>query len=227
MHFPMNRFRCLLVLVVCLSTVPTLRAQDYFEGTFVFSVDISGPVAEMLQLNEPNDKMVMHVRESDYIVLLQGGRYPKTFLFIADSNYEYSIDQANERAYRFSMHVDESRETHQLEQQYDLQASPTGDSAVVKGVTCQIYRLRKPEAVFYYYVSDAYRVNTDLYPENPRSKASFLAPGLEGRIPLKTVRKEQDFTVTTTVTNINPRQFNPGQFIVPPGYEVKMRDYRY
>lgn len=202
-------------------------AQDYFEGTMNFSVKYEGEMAEMLAQNEPNDQLTMHVREGDYIVLLKGGRYPKTFLFVADSNYEYSIDQNNRRAFRYSPHNDLNMETHQLERNEELEAQDTGETEEVNGRLCKIYRLRKPEAVFYYYVSDDYKVDRSKFPDPCRSKAAFLVPGLEGRIPLKTVRKERELTVVTTVTSIKAREFNPGQFKIPAGFEVKKRDYRY
>lgn len=219
-------FRILLISLL-LTFATAASAQTFFEGTMAFDVALQGEMAEMLEQNEPNDKMTMHIRNGDYIVLLAGGKMPKTFLFMADSNYEYSIDQTNQLAFRYSAHMDINRETHQLEQAVDLVARPTGETAEVMGVTCQVYQLRKPEATFLYYVSDQYRVDVSLYPEPCRAKASFLAPGLEGRIPLKTVRKEPKLTVITTATAITPRTFQEAQFDIPAGFQVKKRDYRY
>lgn len=214
-------------LILFTFATSSLFAQDFFEGTMNFSVKYEGEMAEMLSQNEPNDQLTMHVKDADYIVLLKGGRYPKTFLFVADSNYEYSVDQNNRRAYRYSPHNDINMETHQLERDVDLEAQDTGETEEVNGTICKIYRLRKPEAVFYYYVSDAYLIDRSKFPDPCRSKASFLVAGLEGRIPLKTVRKEKELTVVTTVTGITAREFNPGQFKIPAGFEVKKRDYRY
>ncbi len=206
---------------------PFVGAQPYFEGTMNFSVEFEGEMAQMLSDNEPNEQIIMHIKNGDYIVQLRGGRYPKTFLFIADSNYEYSIDQANNRAFRYGVHHDLNMETHELEQQYSLKAQPTGETAEVKGRECEIYRFRKPDAVFFYYVSDDYRVDMNQYPSPSRSKAAFLIEGLDGRIPLKTVRKEADLTVITTLTSINERAFNEAQFRIPADFTVKKRDYRY
>lgn len=216
-----------LLLIVTMLISGGLSAQDYFEGTMTFSVDFKGELAEMLSQNEPNTKLVMHLKDGDYIVLLQEGRYPKTFLFVADSNYEYSVDQNNRMAYRYSPHNDMNMETHQLERDVDLEAQPTGETAEVNGTTCDVYRLRKPDAVFFYYVSQEYRIDRSKYPDPCRSKASFLVPGLDGRIPLKTVKKTEGLTVTTTLTGVTQREFNPGQFRIPQGFQVKKRDYRY
>lgn len=216
-----------LLLIVTMLLSGGLSAQEYFEGTMTFSVDFQGELAEMLRQNEPNTKLVMHLKDGDYIVLLQEGRYPKTFLFVADSNYEYSVDQNNRIAYRYSLHNDMNMETHQLERDVDLEAQPTGETAEVNGTTCDVYRLRKPDAVFFYYVSQEYQVDRDKYPDPCRSKAAFLVPGLNGRIPLKTVKKTEGLTVTTTLTGVTKREFNPGQFRIPQGFAVKKRDYRY
>lgn len=216
-----------LLLIITLLISCSLSGQEYFEGTMTFSVDFKGEMAEMLRQNEPNTKLTMHLKDGDYIVLLQEGRYPKTFLFVADSNYEYSVDQNNRAAYRYSLHNDMNMETHQLERDVDLEAQPTGERVQVNGITCDVYRLRKPEAVFFYSVSEEFRVDRSRYPDPCRSKASFLVPGLEGRIPLKTVKKTEGLTVTTTLTGVKQREFNPGQFRIPRGFLVKKRDYRY
>lgn len=198
-----------------------LRAQQPFEGTLVFQVSLQGPEAEQLKLNEPNTRLTLHLRGGDYIILLSGGQYPKTFLFLSDSNYEYSLDAASKRAFRFSPFSDLVRERD------TAQARPTGRSAEVMGIPCQEYAMRSDDARFLFYVSDDYRVDRSQYPKRPRSKASFLAAGLEGRIPLKTIKQQQGLIVTTSVSEIKPRTLSQEQFRIPPGFEVHKRDYRY
>lgn len=200
-----------------------LPAQDYFEGTLQYEVQLEGPEVEFLMLNKPNDKLTMHIKEGNYIVRLFGGEYPKLFLFIADSNYEYSMDMTNEKAFRFSAHSDLSKKK---EEEPPL-AKATGQTQTVNGIECQEYRLQADGSVFYYYVHDEYRVNLEAFPENCSAKASFLAAGLEGRIPLKTVKKTKDLTVTTTATAVKPQAFDTEQFLIPVNFIVKNRDYRY
>jgi hypothetical protein len=211
----------LFLLFLLLPAGLALEAQEAFEGSLVFQVSMQGPEAEQLKLNEPNTRLTMHLRGGDYIILLSGGQYPKTFLFLSDSNYEYSLDAASKRAFRFSPFSDLVRERD------TAQARPTGRSAEVMGVLCQEYAMRSDDARFLFYVSDAYRVDRSRYPKRPRSKASFLAAGLEGRIPLKTVKQQKDLTVTTLITEIKPRALSQSQFLIPPGFVVHKRDYRY
>lgn len=200
-----------------------LEAQTtYFEGSLYFEVEMKGPRVEAIKENEPNNKLLMHLRGADYIVQLSGGRYPKTFLFIADSNYEYSVDMANERAFRFSAHTDLNQPEEEA-----AKAQPTGRQQEVMGIVCEEYRMRREDAEFIYYVHDDYRVNTALYPLKPRAKASFLAAGLEGRIPLMTIKRQQGLIVRTTVKKIVPQTFDPQQFVIPPDFIVKNRDYRF
>jgi hypothetical protein len=216
--------RVMIWVSLLLGGLHDLWAQDFFEGSLVFEVKAEGPQAEMMAVNEPNDKLTLHLNPTgDYIVHLSGGRYPKVFMFLADSNYEYSMDMANRRAFRFSSHADLNHKTDTL----DLRARPTGRADTVKGVTLQEYVLRKPGEQFLFYVSDDYRVNKAAFPPDCRAKASFLAEGLEGRIPLKTIKKTKDITVTTTLTGLKPQTFSKDQFMIPPGFEVKGRDYRY
>ena len=198
-------------------------AEPFFEGTLSFAVSMKGPQADMLKLNKPNNKMQMHIKEGDYIVNLMGGEYPKTFIFVADSNFEYSMDMANKRAYRFSMHSDMNKEIFKKE----FVAKPTGNQVQVNGITCDEYKMKRDEIYFTYYVNDKYRVNIDHYPKTSRAKASFLAKGLDGRIPLKTIKKQRGLTVITEAKKVTRREFDPEQFRIPQGFEVKMRDYRY
>ncbi|MEM6806618.1 MAG: hypothetical protein AAF696_34780 [Bacteroidota bacterium] len=203
------------------------HAQDFFEGTLTFEVQLKGPMAELLSKNEPNNKMTMHVRDADYIILLSGGRYPKTFFFVADSNVEYSVDMSKREAYKFSMHGDKARASHKSEKRTPVVAKATGNQVEVQGVLCDEYKMRKDNSLFTFYVSDDYRVNLDLYPEIPRTKASFLIKGLDGRIPLKTVKRQKDIQVITTAVKISAKDFDPKQFQLPPGFKVKGRDYRW
>ncbi|MEL6256095.1 MAG: hypothetical protein AAFR87_29085 [Bacteroidota bacterium] len=216
-----------IFLISLLFFTPQLKAQEFFEGTLTFEVKLKGPMAEMLNKNEPNNKMTMHVRDADYIILLSGGRYPKTFFFVADSNIEYSVDMSKREAYKFSMHGDKARASHKSEKRKPVEAIPTGKQAEVQGVLCDEYKMRKDNSMFTFYVSDDYRVNLDLYPKIPRTKASFLIKGLDGRIPLKTIKRQKDLQVVTTAVKITPQDFDPKQFQLPPGFKVKGRDYRW
>ena len=224
----MINIKFLSILFISLSIILQVSAQEreefkFFEGTISFSVSMKGPQAEMLKLNKPNNKLQMHVKDGSYIVNLMGGEYPKTFIFMADSNYEYSMDMANKTAYRFSMHSDLNKEIYKKE----LVAKPTGKEMEVNGLMCQEYRLKRGQIYFTYYVNDKYRINTDFYPANSRAKASFLAKGLEGRIPLKTIKQQKGLTVITELKKITAREFSKDQFMIPPNFQVKNRDYRY
>jgi hypothetical protein len=200
-----------------------LFAQDFFQGTIQFKVELDGPEVELLMMNEPNDKMTMHIKDANYIVRLHGGKYPKLFLFVADSNYEYSMDMKNSRAFRYSPHTDLSK----AKETEPVMAVATGKKETVNNIECDEYRLKKGNAIFYYYVNDQYRVNLDAFPEKCRAKPSFLANGLEGRIPIKTVKKTKDLTVVTTAKSLQRKEFKLEQFLIPPNFEVKNRDYRY
>lgn len=217
------KFR-LAVFVFWATLIPAGQAlaQEFFEGALYFKVDTQGPQAEELKLNEPNKEMVMFLREGDYIVQLRGGRYPKTFLYINSEDMEYSVDAQANAAYRLSGHSDLKQEV-----KVTPLALPTGQQAEVMGVMCDIYRMQRDNANFLLYVSDQYRIDLSRYKGKENAKPLFLVQGLEGRIPLKTVKKEPGLTVSTTVVKIEPKPFSPDQFSLPPGTEIKRRDYRF
>lgn len=220
------KYRTLIFSLFLIAT-SSLMAQDFFEGSIHFKVQMSGAEAEMLELNKPNSEMNMHLRGGSYIVQIYGGEYPKQFMFVADSNFEYSIDMTNQRAYRFSPHSDINRSTHQVEKKKEYIAQATGKTDTISGVECQEYKLIKEGVVFYYYVNDTIKVDLAAYPEPCRAKAAFLVDGLEGRIPLKTIRKTKEITVITVADKVQKREFDEEQFLIPAGFEIKMRDYRY
>ncbi len=199
------------------------EAQQYFEGTISYEVQLTGADADFIKANEPNTKMDLHLKKGNYIVNLMGGKYPKTFLFIADSNREYLVDASKQSAYRHSTYSDRINE----QQEENPVAKPTGKQVKVNGVLCDIYLLKQLDTYFAYYVNDEYRVDESYFPDSSNSNASFLVKGLEGRIPLKTIKKQQRLTVTTTCTAIKPREFDPREFMIPPDFRIFNRDYRY
>ncbi len=216
-----------LILLLAAHAGSYLRAQEppipYFEGTLQFLVELQGPSAGVIMENEPNNKMQMHLRDGDYIINLYGGKYPKTMMFVADSNYEYTVDMANQFAYRFSPFYDRVREN----QEETATAKATGRTQEIQGVLCEEYQMKHDSTLFTYYVSSEYRIDRSLYPAKPRAKISFLIDGLDGRIPLKTIKKQKGLTVTTTVAKIIRKEFDVEQFRLPPGFTVKQRDYRF
>ncbi|MEO0641242.1 MAG: hypothetical protein AAFY70_16030, partial [Bacteroidota bacterium] len=141
-----------------------------------------------------------------------------------DSNYQFSIDMSNRLAYRYSAHSDMANPQKEAA---SIQAKPTGGTLELKGIQCQEYRMVKDGTEFLYYVNDDYRVDAGAYPSDTRSKASWLAPGLEGRIPLRTIKKQKGLSVLTDLVSIGSSSFELAQFRIPPGFKVKGRDYRY
>lgn len=198
--------------------------QPYFEGSLTFKVEFSGNQANMLKQNEPNEEVIMFIKEADYIVQLRGGKYPKTFIFIADSNHEYSVNFTEKLAFKYSKYTDRTLLEKNKEKP---SAKPTGKQKEINGILCDEYRMATPKTIFYYYVNDAYRVDLSTYPKRPRTKASWLADGLEGRIPLETLKKQKNLVVKTTLVNLKAREFDSAQFQIPPGFKVKGRDYRF
>lgn len=220
----MNAFRTILIFLV-FTIGSFLIAQNgeipFFEGTLTYQVKFNGASADAIRMNEPNNELELHIKDGSYIVNLKGGRYPKTFLYLNDRDVEVSINMQEKKAYKYSPHTDLNRENKEVPV-----AEFADKTAEVFGTTCDVYRMKKDNAYFLFYVSDDYRVDLKFYEDKKRAKPFFLVKGLEGRIPLKIVKKTKDLTVVTLIQNINLREFDKEQFELPKGFEISNRDYR-
>lgn len=215
-----------LLAYLAFAGIGQLAAQEppvpYFEGSLQFLIELKGSNSGMILENEPPNKMLMHIKGGDYIIQLHGGKYPKTAMFVADSNYEYTVDMASKFAYRYSPYYDRVSSNRK-----PPVAKATGKTQEIKGLLCEEYKMKRDSTIFTYYVHDDYRVNTTLFPQKPRAKASFLIKGLDGRIPLKTIKQQKGLIVTTLLAKATRREFDKSQFMIPPGFKVKKRDYRF
>jgi len=218
---------CLLAFFLSLSSFNAqaqVNPAAPFEGALSYKIEFEGAQAEAIKVNEPNTEMKITVGEGCYLVDLTGGRYEKLFMFIADSNYEYSIDMSTQRAFRFSSFSDRVREDFDKE---PPSAKPTGRTGKVRGYDCMEYRMETENAEFFYYVTDEYKVDIAKFPEKPRSKIMFLIPGLDGRIPIRTIKRMKGLKVTTTLAHMEEQDLEEDNFTIPPDFVVKGRDNRF
>lgn len=192
---------------------------EFFEGSLDYRITMTGKESKELLVNEPAQKMKMQIKAPNYIVHLYEARYPKSFLFIADTNQTYSLDFTNKRAFRKTRYVDTTT--------VPPIARPTGKTETIKGIVCEEYVTKKPKLHTYYYVSGEYRVDTTVFDTLTEAKANFLTRGLGGRIPLKTVMKQPGLTITTTVVTMKREKLPTGGFMIPEGWVVKGRDNRF
>jgi hypothetical protein len=198
-----------------------VHAQNpYFEGTIKYNIEYDGKAADVLMLNKPCIRMDMHFKDNNFIIHTYEGQLPKTRLYIADSSEMYILDLGNQVAYRRDRLEDTSKVIT------PPRAHLTGDTAIIAGLKCLVYKVSKAKEITLYYVHDSIRVNTNLFKGKKDAQMNFLTEGLEGRIPLKTVRKTPDITITTTAVQILPRKFKMDQFRIPAGTQIKPRDNR-
>jgi Domain of unknown function (DUF4412) len=218
---------CAVFSVASAQTTPDTPA--FFEGSLEYKVGIEGEAKDMILENKPNNLMTLHLKDGNYMVSLDGGMYPKTFMFLADSSYEYSIDMKNKRAFRVSTF------NHYKPMWMRPPATATGklDKIKVKVgkveqvVDCQVFEIKTDSSYTQLWVSDKYVANTSFYKEQKRAQANFLIQGLEGKIPLKIVKKEKGLITTITISIISPRKFDPKQFTIPDDFSILRRDRRW
>lgn len=209
-----------LIILLFANWVFAQKASN-FEGTIKYSVEITGPEADILLNNKPCTKMDMHFKDNNFIIHMYEGQVPMTRLYIADSSELYILDMKNEIAYRR-----DRRESLNTEIK-PPKAVATGDSAFVLNIKCAEYRVQKKGEYIFYYVTNLYRIDPALFEGKKDAQVNFLTIGLDGRIPLKTVRKTAALTVTTKADQVIPRKLEVEQFRIPPNFVIKLRDNRF
>lgn len=217
-----------LVLLAC-TAFGQGATKTFFEGTLDYKVEIEGQAKEALMENQPNNLMMMHLKDGNYIVNLAGGMYPKTFMYVADSNFEYSMDMKNKRAFKVSAY------NHYKPMWTRPAAQATGKTEAIKvkvgkveeSVMCEVFEVKTDTSYTKIWASDRFVANTALYEGKTRAQANFLLPGLDGKIPLKSIKKEKDITQTIYITKITPQQFKREQFTIPKDFEIQRRDRRW
>ncbi len=192
---------------------------QYFEGSIVYDVYYYGKDQTFFDNNEVPRKVTFHIKDGNYIVHLWEARFPTTRLYIADSDKTYILDLKNHRAF--------TKEKVKPVRPKKPAKPIIGDTLVILGVLTQAYKVEKENGEeITYYVSDLYRVNLAFFEGKRNATAHFLTPGLEGRIPLKIIRKHNGNTIEITAIQIKPRKFNPKQFTLPPGIKILGYDFR-
>lgn len=206
---------------------PSAATGPWFEGSLTYEVTFKGTSAADYDLLKPNTKMDMHIRNGDFIVQMYGGAFPKTLLYINDSNRVFLVDMANKRIFR--------RERFRRRQADAPKAVPTGDSVQLAGVWCKGYtffvaadaKTRRAATTTTLYASPKYRVNMSYFDgDKDRSQAYFLVDGLDGMIPLKIVVKTDELETTSLAYKVTPRALPAANFRLPEGFDRANVDYR-
>ena len=189
----------------------------YFEGTIIYNARYEGALAEFWRNNKVPTSMMLHIKDGDYIIHLYNTQFPTTMLYINDSDKTYILDLKNHRAFTKSkVKVEPEPPT----------AVPLKDTLTVAGYKCRAYKVVKKDETIIYYVSDAIRVNLEYFEGKKNAKAFFLTKGLDGRIPLKMIRKFDKSVVTSTATKVMWKKFESSQFRLPKGLKILGYDFR-
>jgi len=233
-----NRMHCVLKLALvalCCSMLPlkaqtggSLKADKFFEGSVYFSIRLTGDAAPLIAEMNDLDRMTWHLKDADYIIQLspsiksqqEPGRaaFASTRLYIADSNEMYSMDMANQRAFR--------REPVAEREAPGPPATALPDSMVIAGTRCYAYQVVKPNERIVFYISPKYRMNTALFKGKTEAKIAFLTEGLDGCIPLRIERHTPEYTSIATATKVVPRRLPKDDFRIPAHFRIEEFDYR-
>ncbi len=210
-------------LPLLLSSLPlgfsySQKPEFFSSGSVEYNITYTGDLASDFLENKPPLTMDMHIFQDNYIINLKGGRIARTFLFIGDSSRTFIVDMQEKVYYLRDYYQGDTVEEPPV-------AQKGKDTAIVNGIPCEVYRVKKHDGITFYYVSDKYRVNRDLF-EGKNARADFLTKGLDGRIPVKKVVKKEGITITSVMARINPVTHSQAMFAIPDGFARKLRDPR-
>lgn len=221
-----------MALGLCLALLPflsfgqasTQTALKSFEGTITYRITYDGADRENVEVNDPPTQLTMFIRVPDFILHTRGGRFSKSLLYINDSNRVYSIDAANNRAFR--------GERFRVRRRPPT-AVATGDSAKILGRMCYAYRYTTPQTkrevarTTTLWITPTLRVDVSQFRADSRAQAYFLVQGIGGCIPMRIQVDEPELTTITEATAVRAQQFRPIEFTLPKGIEIfKGTDYR-
>jgi hypothetical protein len=198
-----------------------LKLEKPFEGRVSYDVSYTGPLAETIEITEPPKKMDMLFKDGDFIIHTYGGAFPKTLLYINDSNRTYVLDMKKGEAYR--------GEKYKRRFKKPLKATPTGDSLKILKHWCYGYKVERPgnaklkipAATITLYITGKYRVNLDYFKDRTRSQAYFLLGGVQGCIPLKVIIKEPTLTTENTAVLVQQAKYQTENFRLPQGIKLR------
>lgn len=219
-------------------------ATNFFEGNITYSFETTGEIAQTLEYINNIKFMTFIVKDGNFIIHLYGKLedmqprapgydpenpipdleaklkqvFPTTRLFCADSNRTYVIDGKNNRAFR-----KDSYEPGESEIPF---AVPLGDSLKIAGFMCYGYKVQKAGEEIIHYVTPKIRVNMKFYGGKSKARHAFMTHGLDGCIPLKTVRKNKERVLTVTATKVTAQKLQIEQFTIPKEFKILNRDYR-
>jgi len=216
-----------------------LSETSYFEGNIRYKIRVSGPMAQELKMYNDLEFMELYIKDNNYLIHLYGTPpdppppfdpnnpkfdmpkqvFPTSHLFLADSNQTYILDAKNARYFLTNAHL-KSRDLNPPE------AFPTGDSMLVANVLCYAYKVIKKDEEITYYINPRIRVNLSRFKGLDNASANFLTRGLNGCIPLRTVRKNKDYEVKIDATHVLPQKINRSDFQLPLSFERQEYDYR-
>jgi urease accessory protein UreE len=217
----------------------------YFEGKIDYTFSAEGQKADkILEINNIRYMQTI-IKDGDFIVHLWGKQaepdrmrsgnvyedgaapriemphqvFPTTRLYIADSNRVYVVDAANERVFR------KEPKNRKLPKKVPV-AVAGKDSMKICGVMCYAYHTKYDKEEITYYVSPQIRVNLGYYKGKYNSKAAWLTKGLNGSIPLRTIRKTPDYTIDIKATKISREKYTKEMFRIPKQFKINGYDYR-
>ncbi|MCS6904697.1 MAG: hypothetical protein RML72_06285 [Bacteroidia bacterium] len=223
-----------------ISNIPS--KEPAFCGFIDYEFKVEGEIAEDLAVLNDIRYMTLIIREGDFIVQLYGDNvgledhsnffdpynpippkirqvFPTTRIFLSDSNHMYIVDAANKRVFR--------NESYKVDDDEIPTAVPLGDSIKILNVMCYGYKAKKrngEEIIFY--ISPKYRVDLSFFPPHTTARAAFLTKGLNGCIPLKTIRKNSERKIEIVATRIQRKNFKKEEFTIPKSFKILGYDYR-
>lgn len=213
-----------LLVGVTYSQGQTGSSSGNFEGSIVYSFELSGEMATMLKTFLP-ESMTIRVRENDMLMSLDGGIMAAMgkFLMLGDKNEVYMIDDSKKKVMKVPPRSKELKTQEPV-------VVKESEVITIAGFPCTKYRVgtRNKDGnarISYIWATEKLQFPGKKSPSNGNEQfQNFMLKGVKG-VPLKMINQHPQLgTITLTATRVNPEKAPPGLFTLPSDYSMEEFD---
>lgn len=210
----------LAIVLLFVSTLAESQSKKNFEGTVLFSFEISGGGQEMeMAKSFMPTGYLFKIKGENSRTSIQGGMMAAMMgdvIVNATSDEVYMVNDANKTAMR--MPKEENKEAVDASK-YDVQKGD--DQRTIAGFTCEqfIVRSKEGELLAEYWVTDAISIKTTRgkAANSPISQSNSF--GISG-FPLRVMMNQMGMLVTMEAKEVKKEKLPADLFEIPKGYTV-------
>lgn len=217
-------FLCLLLITGTQVSAQNQSNSSHFEGSIIYSFELSGDMAGMLQTFLP-ESMTFRFKNSDMAMSIEGGVMAKMgdILFLGEKNEAYMIDRPNKKVMKISPKSKDFKPSAPV-------VVKEAEVISIAGFPCHKYKVatRDKEGnakISYLWATEKLTLKNNGSSDGASDQfRNFTIKGVKG-IPLKMVNTQANLgTVTLTAIRVNPELLPDSNFSIPTGFSVEEFD---